>query len=87
VNKYRDEFGEEPDALAALAYDATYIMLNAIKTAKSTNGSDIRDALAKTDLNVVTGNISFDTDRNPIKSAVILEIKGGRQIYKTTVNP
>ena len=39
VKKYQAKFGAEPDALAALAYDATNIMLNAIKKAGSTNGT------------------------------------------------
>ncbi len=87
VKKFKDKYNAEPDALAALAYDATYIMLNAVKTAGKADGSAIRDALAKTDLGVVSGQVKFDANRNPIKSAVIIEIKGGKQVYKTTVNP
>jgi len=87
VAKYKAKFGSEPDALAALAYDATYIMLDAIKRAGSTKGSAIRDALVKTNLDVVSGKVTFDANRNPIKSAVIIEIKDGKQVYKTTVSP
>lgn len=87
VKKYKAKFGAEPDALAALGYDAMYIMLDAIARAKSTKGADIRDALKKTDINVVSGRVKFDENRNPIKSAVIIEIKGGKQVYRTTVNP
>jgi branched-chain amino acid transport system substrate-binding protein len=87
VKKYKARFGSEPDALAALGYDAMNIMLDAIKRAGSTNGAAIRDALVKTDINVVSGRITFDKNRNPIKSAVIIEIKDGKQVYKTTVSP
>lgn len=87
VKKYKAKFGAEPDALAALAYDAMNIMLNAIKTAGSTRGTAIKAALKATDLNVVSGRVTFDANRNPIKSAVIIEIKNGKQVYKTTVNP
>lgn len=87
VKKYKAKFGKEPDALAALGYDATYILLDAIKRAGSTSGVAIRDALAKTNINVVSGTIKFDANRNPIKSAVIIEIKNGKQVYKATVNP
>ncbi len=87
VAKYTKRFGSEPDALAALAYDAMNIMLDAIKRAGSTRGSAIRDALKKTNLEVVSGKVTFDANRNPIKSAVIIEIKGGKQVFKTTVNP
>jgi branched-chain amino acid transport system substrate-binding protein len=87
VKKYQAKYKEEPDALAALAYDATYIMLNAIKKAGSTKGAAIRDALKTTNLDVVSGKVTFDANRNPIKAAVIIEIKDGKQVYKTTVNP
>jgi len=87
VKKYTARFGAEPDALAALAYDAMQIMLDAIKRAGSTQGAAIRDALVKTSLDTVSGKVTFDANRNPIKSAVIIEIKGGKQVYKTTVNP
>jgi FMN phosphatase YigB (HAD superfamily) len=62
-------------------------LLDAIKRAGSTKGTAIRDALVKTDLNVVSGRVTFDANRNPVKSAVIIEIKNGKQVYKTTVNP
>ncbi len=35
----------------------------------------------------VTGLLAFDAGRNPIKSAVILRIEDGKQVYVTTVNP
>ena len=87
VKKYTAKFGAEPDALATLAYDAANIMFDAIKRAGSTKGSAIRDALKTTNLNVVSGQVTFDANRNPIKSAVIIEMKAGKQVYKTTVNP
>jgi len=39
------------------------------------------------EFNGVTGFITFDENRNPIKSVVILEIKNGQQTYRATVNP
>lgn len=87
VKKYTAKFGAEPDALATLAYDAANIMFDAIKRAGSTKGSAIRNALKTTNLNVVSGQVTFDANRNPIKSAVIIEMKAGKQVYKTTVNP
>jgi len=87
VKSYKTKYGADPDALAALGYDATNIMLDAIQRAGDTDGAKIKDALQKTDLKTVTGQVKFDGDRNPVKSAVIIEIKGGKQVYKTTVNP
>ena len=87
VNAYKAKNGSTPDALAALGYDAANIMFNAIKNAGSTDGAKIRDALAATDLAVVSGQVKFDANRNPIKSAAIIEIKDGKPTYRTTVNP
>jgi branched-chain amino acid transport system substrate-binding protein len=87
VKSYKAKYGADPDALAALGYDATNIMLDAIQRAGKTDGASIKDALVKTDLQTVTGHVKFDGDRNPVKSAVIIEIKGGKQVFKTTVNP
>jgi branched-chain amino acid transport system substrate-binding protein len=87
VKSYTAKYGSAPDALAALGYDATNIMLNAIQTAGSTDGDKIKTALAATDLKTVTGQVKFDDHRNPVKSAVIIEILGGKQVFKTTVNP
>lgn len=87
VKKFNAKYKAAPDALAALAYDATNIMLDAINRAGSTDGAAIKSALVKTDLRVVTGQVKFDAQRNPVKSAVIIEVKGGQQVYRTTVAP
>ncbi|HPC38452.1 MAG TPA: ABC transporter substrate-binding protein [Exilispira sp.] len=87
VKKYQAKFGKVPDAFAALAYDAMYIMLDAIKRAGSTDPEKIKKALAETNINVVSGLVTFDKNRNPIKSAVIIAIKNGQQVYQATVNP
>lgn len=87
VKKYQAKFGKVPDAFAALAYDAMQIMLDAIKRAGSTDPEKIKKALAETNINVVSGLITFDKNRNPIKSAVIIAIKNGQQVYQATVNP
>ncbi|MDA8410692.1 MAG: ABC transporter substrate-binding protein [Treponema sp.] len=87
VKKYQAKYGEVPDALAALGYDAMNIMLDAIKRAGKTDGASIRDALKATDLAVVSGQVKFDANRDPIKSAVVIAIQNGQQVYKTTVNP
>lgn len=87
VKKYEDKYGEAPDALAALGYDGMNIMLTAIQNAGSTDGEAIKDALKNIDYRGVTGHIKFDENRNPIKSAVILEIENGKQVYVTTINP
>jgi len=87
VKRYREECGAAPDALASLAYDAARLLLAAIEKAGTLDGAAIRDALKTITLEGVTGRISFDAQRNPIKSAVILQYKGGKQVLVTTVQP
>ncbi|MEO0115228.1 MAG: ABC transporter substrate-binding protein [candidate division WOR-3 bacterium] len=88
VKKYQAKYGSKPDALATLGYDATLILLEAIRLAGSDKPEKVRDALAQLkDFQCVSGKISFDENGNPMKSAVILQYQGGAQKYVTTVNP
>ncbi|MCB0309063.1 MAG: ABC transporter substrate-binding protein [Bdellovibrionales bacterium] len=88
VKEYEAKYGTVPDALAALGYDSGIIMIEALKNSKSLAGTDIRDALAKTSkIKGVTGIITFNSQRNPIKSAVIIKIEDGKQKYVTTIDP
>ncbi len=88
VADYQKEFGAIPDAMAALGYDSVLALVDAIKRANSTDGSQIRDALATLkDLDGVTGKTTLDANRDAKKPAVIIEIKGGKFVYKETVNP
>jgi branched-chain amino acid transport system substrate-binding protein len=93
VQKFVTDFkkkhnGEVPEGMAALGYDAANMMLDAIKRAGGTDQQKIRDALAATkDFPGVTGNITIDENRNAVKSAVILQIKGGKPVYVSTVKP
>lgn len=88
IKKYQAKFGKAPDALGTLAYDAANLLVEAIVKAGSDDPTKIRDAMANIkDFKAVTGTLSFDKDGNPIKSAVVLQIKDGKQKYVETVNP
>jgi len=87
VKDYEARFGQKPDALGALAYEAAMIIVEAIKVAGSTEPKAIRDALAATNMETITGTIKYDENRNPVKGAVILEVRDGKVFYKTSVNP
>ena len=87
VNKYKETFGAEPDALASLAYDAAVILLSAIQTVHSVDPDAVKEAIRTISVAGVSGTITFDENRNPIKSAVILKIKDGRQTFIERVGP
>jgi len=82
VNKY----GHEPNMFAAQGYDAAMILIAAIETVERTTDYEhasedyrlaIIDAMAATNLTGVTGHITYDQYNNPIKSAVIIEVRDG----------
>jgi branched-chain amino acid transport system substrate-binding protein len=88
VADFQKRYKERPDALAAVAYDAANIMIDAIKRAGNTDRAKIRDAIAATkNFPGVTGNITIDQDRNAVKPAVILKVQGNKFEYVTTVKP
>lgn len=89
--------GQKPNALAALAYDAAGVLFAAMKQIPAPADGDyntdayrakLRDAIAATkDYPGVTGNITLNADRNAVKPAVVLQIKGADEKYVTTINP
>lgn len=87
VKSYKDKFGEEPDALAALAYSGSKILFEAIKKAGSTDGEKIKEALAATDIDTITGHIKFNQQRDSIKSAVLLKVNGDSTDLVKKVEP
>jgi branched-chain amino acid transport system substrate-binding protein len=89
VEKFKQRWnGEVPDAMCALGYDSAMVLADAIKRAGTTEGPQLRDALAATkDYAGVTGNTTLDANRNATKSAVVVTIKGGKFSFVETVAP
>ena len=86
VNDYKAKYGQLPDALAALAYDAARIMAASIEKAGSTDGAKIRDQIAATkDFDGVTGIITINPERNAVKSAVIVKVENGKYLLTETI--
>ena len=88
IKNYKAAYGKVPDGLAAMGYDAAAVLFAAMDKTKSVAPAEIRDQLAKTkDYQAVTGKITIDAKRNASKPAVVLEVKDGKFLYKSTVNP
>ena len=88
TKKYKDKYNETPDAMAALAYDAAKVLVNAMTHAKEITPKAIRDELAKTtDFPAVTGKITINAERNAVKSAVVVQVQGTERKYITTISP
>lgn len=88
VTAYKAKYNVEPDSFAALGYDAMYLLADAVNKAGVAEGVAIKDALAATtDFKGITGNLTMDANHNPLKAAVILEMKDGVQVFKEKVQP
>ena len=91
VKSYRARYNREPDAIAALAYDAVKVLADSMTRAGSTEGPKVRNALASADLPGVTGRLKMNEKRNVDKPAVIQQVTfvNGevKFVYKATINP
>ena len=87
VESYKKEYNKEPDAFAALAYDSARVLVEAIKNADSTDGTAIKDELAKIEVESVTGKISFNEERSAIKGAAVIKLEGENKILADKLNP
>jgi branched-chain amino acid transport system substrate-binding protein len=87
--KYKDDKGQPkiPDNPGLLAYDATNLLLQGIKEAGVDDTAKVKDALTKISFSGVSGQITFDENHNPKKSATILAIKNGKVVFDSVVNP
>jgi branched-chain amino acid transport system substrate-binding protein len=88
VNAYRERHKKNPEATAALGYDALKIIVAAMKRGGSTDGAAIRDQIAATqNYEGVSGTISMGADRNPIKPVAMIKIENGKMNFAGWVKP
>ncbi|MCL1990986.1 MAG: ABC transporter substrate-binding protein [Defluviitaleaceae bacterium] len=82
---YRAKYNADPNMFSAQAYDAAMVLFAALvevddlgfERASVEHRLAIIDALAATDIEAVTGSITFDEFNNPQKQLLILEIQEG----------
>jgi branched-chain amino acid transport system substrate-binding protein len=88
IKEYEAKYGKKPDDVAALTYDSGQLLLTAIAKAGTRDRQKVRDALANiTEFEGVTGTMKFQGTGDPIKSAVIIQIKDGKFTYYDSVAP
>jgi branched-chain amino acid transport system substrate-binding protein len=86
--KYKQTYGNLPDSVGVLAYDAARVAIEAMKQAPDLSGPALRDAIAATkNFPGVSGRITLDANRDAIKEAVVLKVSGGKAEFVTTVKP
>ncbi len=88
VEAYKKEYGQTPDSMAAMGYDAAKLLVDAIKRADSTDAKKIKEALTATKNFIsVSGEMSLNDRHDAVRGVVIIELKDGKQVYKETVKP
>ena len=88
VNAIRKRTGKDPEATAALGYDAMKILAQSIQKAGSLDRQKIRDAIASTaDYDGVSGKITMGPTRDPIKPVAIIKIDNGKMTFADWVKP
>ncbi len=88
IEQYRQRYGQTPDDVAALTYDAFGLLFQAIQNAASIDPEDIRAGLAAIEsYNGVTGQMQFRGSGDPVKSAVILQVRNGEFVFYKFATP
>ena len=80
ISAYEAKWSKSPNALAALGYDSTKIMADAIKRAGTTDSAAVVAALQATDMDGVAGHVTFDENGDPNKSITIIQVIGGEHV-------
>ncbi len=88
VKIYREAYDREPNAFAALGWDAYMLMLDAIERAGSVDPEAMREAIAETEkFEGVTGWITINEDHDATKSAVVKTVENGEFKFLAIVEP
>ena len=88
IKSYKSKNNAEPNTFAALGYDTIYMIKQAIeKAGENATREDVRNAVAGMTFDGVTGKFTMDKSGSPTKSVIVLEMKDGKPVYNTTVQP
>ena len=88
IKSYKSKNNAEPNTFAALGYDTIYMIKQAIEEAgENATREDVRNAVAGMTFDGVTGKFTMDKSGSPTKSVTVLEMKDGKPVYNTTVQP
>jgi branched-chain amino acid transport system substrate-binding protein len=89
ITAYKAAYGVVPDDVAALTYDSFGLLWQSLQIAGKVDREAVRNALASIPkYEGVTGNMQFqEGSGDPIKSAVILQVKGDSFVWFANANP
>jgi branched-chain amino acid transport system substrate-binding protein len=89
IADYTAKYGQAPDDVAALTFDSCGLIMEALKAAGKNDREALREAMANIrEYKGVTGTFRFEPGSgDPIKSAVVLQIKDGAFQWVTNAQP
>ena len=89
IDAYAQRYGSTPDDVAALTHDAFGLLFEALRAATAPDRQAIRDSMATLQGYAgVTGEIRFvEGSGDPVKSAVIMQVKGERFTWVMNAAP
>jgi branched-chain amino acid transport system substrate-binding protein len=88
IRAYQDMAGSDPDFIAASAYDATNVLINALQRSDMLTADQIRAALATAPVfEGVTGTIRFTPQREVSKTILFVQVTKGRFVFLDKVDP
>jgi len=86
VEKYKAKFKRDPSSVAAQGYDSAKLLAEAIGRSAADTPDAIREAIGATkNFQGATGTITINAERNADKPVVIVQIKGKKFTYHSTV--
>ncbi|NLW52390.1 MAG: ABC transporter substrate-binding protein [Tissierellia bacterium] len=86
IDDYKAEYNEEPAMFAALAYDATNVLIESVDKVGG-DSEKLQKAINEIDFKGVTGDFKFDETHTPIKTVLVVKLVDGVQTSVSAVSP
>ncbi len=87
VEDFRKTYGDSPNAVSALGFDAVGVLIDALTRATTMSKKGLQQALVSTTNFIgVTGNISINEKRNVVKDIYILKALGDEFVLETSIS-
>lgn len=88
ISRYYNKYNSVPGETAALTYEATKILLQAVEMAGTSEPAKIKEAIQDMkEFQALTGKFTFDQGGSPVKPAVIIQVRDGKHVYVADAAP
>lgn len=88
LSHFISQYGDEPNAVSALAYDAVMVLADALQRATVPGRDGLQQALVSTNgFEGVTGKISINEKRNVVKDVYMLKVLKDGFAHEATMSP